>query len=400
MEIQTEYGQLFFDQADVFIIAIGSNEVVVDINKKAIQILGYSKEEVVGKNWFDNFVPQENRENIKHLFHDMLNGSLRHVHYEHSFVTKQREEKIFNFHNTLVSDEKGNTIGTLSSGEDVTERRQKEKALTKVENRLQTAIDSMIEGYQILDYDWRYIYLNDAAAKQGRKPKQELLGFTMMQAYPGIDKTPLFNHLRSCMANRVPYQIDNEFTFPDGSTGWFQLRIEPVPEGILILSMDITKSKEIESELNKYRNRLEEVIAERTAECAKTNEKLKLEIQEHKKTEDGLNLRAAILDNAKEAIFLVNTKGDFAYANETASKLYGYSLDEFLNKNISALLQTQDVPSLKGLLSHVAEKGLTNLEMIHLRKDGTQMPVKLYSNVVKTVHGQFIVFLIHRLNLR
>jgi PAS domain S-box-containing protein len=400
MEKQPMYGQLFFDQADVFMIAIGSNEVVVEVNKKACKILGYSAEEVKGKKWFDNFVPKESRENVRRLFHDMLSGNLRHVHYEHSFVTKQGEEKTFNFHNTLVSDEKGNTVGTLSSGEDVTVRRQKEKVLKKVESRLQTAIDSMIEGYQIIDYDWRYVYLNEAAAKQGRKPKQELLGYTMMQAYPGIDKTPLFNHLRSCMANRVPHQIDNEFLFPDGSTGWFQLRIEPVPEGILILSMDITRSKEFESELNKYRDRLEEVIAERTAECAKTNEKLLMEIQDHKKTKEGLNLRAAILDNAREAIFLVNTKGYFAYANETASKFYGYNLDEFLNKNISALLPTQDEPSVKALLIHVAEKGQTSLEMIHLRKDGTQMPVKLYSNVVKTVHGQFIVFLIHRLNYR
>jgi PAS domain S-box-containing protein len=400
METQNELAQHFFDQADVFMIAINANEVVVDINKKACQTIGYSKEEVVGKNWFDNFVPKEDKEKVKRLFHDMLDGELRHVHLEHSFVTKGGEEKIFNFHNTLVSDEKGVSVGTLSSGEDVTARRQKEATLKTVENRLQTAIDSMVEGYQIIDYDWRYVYLNEAAVKQGRKPKEELLGCTMMQAYPGIDKTPLFNHLRSCMVNRVPHQIDNEFTFSNGSKGWFQLRIEPVPEGILILSTDITRNREIELELNRYRDRLEEVVAERTAECAKTNEKLLMEIQEHKKTEEGLKLRAVILDNTMESIFLVNIKGDFAYANETASKVYGYSLDEFLNKNISALLPPQDAPSLKGLLSHIAEKGQTSLEMVHLRKDGTQMPVKLNSNLVKTMHGQFIVFVIHRLNYR
>ena len=134
----------------------------------------------------------------------------------------------------------------------------------------------MLEGCQIIDYDWRYVYVNEAVAKQGRKTKEELLGYTMMQAYPGIDKTELFNHLRNCMTNRVPHQIDNEFTFHDGSKGWFELRIEPVPEGILILSVDITKNKEIEAELNKYRNRLEEVVAERTAECSKSKQTINL----------------------------------------------------------------------------------------------------------------------------
>ena len=75
------------------------------------------------------------------------------------------------------------------------------------------------------------------------KPKGELLGYTMMQVYPGIDKTEMFSHLRNCMINRIQHQLDNEFTFPDGSKGWFELHINPVPEGILILSIDITNEK-------------------------------------------------------------------------------------------------------------------------------------------------------------
>ncbi len=101
----------------------------------------------------------------------------------------------------------------------------------------------MIEGCQIIDFDWRYLYVNEAAAKQGRKKKQELLGYTMMQVYPDIDRTKMFSNLRDCMTNRVPLQMDNEFTFADGSKAWFELHMEPVPEGVLILSMDITKNK-------------------------------------------------------------------------------------------------------------------------------------------------------------
>jgi PAS domain S-box-containing protein len=196
------------------------------------------------------------------------------------------------------------------------------------------------------------------------------------------------------MTNRVHHQLDNEFTFPDGSKGWFELHIEPVPEGILILSMDITKSKETEAELNKYRHRLEHVVAQRTAECAKANEKLSREIQEHQKTEEGLKLRATILDNAGEAIFLINDKGDFHYANEAASKAYGYNLDEFLNINIRLLLPQDDASSVDSFLRHIVEKGETHLEMIHLRKNRTPMRIKLYANLVKTLHGQFIVVVI------
>jgi PAS domain S-box-containing protein len=398
METNNNLTQSFFDQTAVFMIVINRNEVVVDINKKACEVLGYSSNEIKGKNLFENFVPTAKKLEIKRLFHDALNGSLHHLHLEFPLITKRGQERTFNFHNIIVNDEKGNAIGILSSADDVTERKPMEKSLKAVENRLQISLDFMIEGCQIIDYDWRYLYVNEAVAKQGRKTKSELLGFTMMQVYPGIDRTEMFSHIRNCMINRVSHQLDNEFTFPDGSKGWFDLHINPVPEGILILSIDITKNKEIESELNSYRYRLEHVVAERTAEHAKAIEELKREIQEHRKTEEGLKLRATILDHTGEAIFLINEKGNFEYANEAATKVYGYELDEFLNINIRSLLPLKDASSVDLLIKHIVEKGETNLEMIHLRKNKSSMQVKLYSNLVKTKRGQFIVIVVRQSN--
>ncbi len=79
--------QNFFEKVDAFMVAIGSDEVVVDINDVAAKILGYSKEAIVGKNWFDSFVPQDKRAEGKRQFHDMLSSSLRHVHSQHSILT-------------------------------------------------------------------------------------------------------------------------------------------------------------------------------------------------------------------------------------------------------------------------------------------------------------------------
>ena len=398
MDIQNNFAQWFFECADAFMIAIGSDEVVTDVNRKACEILGYSRDEIRGKNWFDNFLPKAKREEAKRFFHEMLSGTLRHIHSDYSVITKQGEERIFSFHNILVSDKKGNIIGTLSSGDDVTKLRRKEKVLKEAENRLQISLDFMIEGCQIIDYDWRYVYVNKAVVKQGHKTKEELLGHSMMQVYPGIDRTEMFSHIRNCMSNRVPHQMENEFTFPDGSKGWFELHIDPVPDGVLILSIDITKEKKIEAELNEYRSRLEAVVAQRTAECAMANEELSREIQEHQKMEEGLKLRAMILDNAREAIFLVNTKGDLAYANEATLKAYGYSLDEFLNMNIRSLLQPQDVPSIESLLRNIVEKGLISPEMVHVRKDKSLMSVKAHFSLAKTLHGRFIVVVVREIS--
>jgi signal transduction histidine kinase len=69
----------------------------------------------------------------------------------------------------------------------------------------------------------------------------------MMEAYPGIDQTAMFAVLRRSMEQRVHGQLENEFIFPDGSKGWFDLRFEPVPEGMFILSLEITARKAAEA---------------------------------------------------------------------------------------------------------------------------------------------------------
>jgi len=71
----------------------------------------------------------------------------------------------------------------------------------------------------------------------------ELLGHTMMDMYPGIENTELFDILRRCMQARSAHHMENEFTYPDGSQGWFELSIQPMPEGLFILSNDVTERK-------------------------------------------------------------------------------------------------------------------------------------------------------------
>jgi PAS domain S-box-containing protein len=105
------------------------------------------------------------------------------------------------------------------------------------------ALDSLQEGFQIIGYDWHYVYVNPAAARHGRRPAEELIGYSIFEEYPGIDQTLIFERLRHSMEARVPQVFEAEFTFPDGSTRWFELRVQPAPAGICVYSSDIDQRK-------------------------------------------------------------------------------------------------------------------------------------------------------------
>ncbi len=112
-----------------------------------------------------------------------------------------------------------------------------------IERKLEAIFDNMVEGCQIIGFDYRYLYLNKAIIKQGRKTKKQLMGNTMMECYPGIEKTEVFANIKTCMEKRLHINMESEFEFPDGNKGWFELRMEPVPDGTLIFSVDITGRK-------------------------------------------------------------------------------------------------------------------------------------------------------------
>jgi PAS domain S-box-containing protein len=113
------------------------------------------------------------------------------------------------------------------------------------EERYRATLDNILEGCQLLGFDWRYLYLNPAAARHNRRPNHELLGRKMTEAWPEIERTKVFALLRRCMEERIPLSEEIEFVFPDRSRGWFDVRCQPVPEGIFALSIDVTERRQL-----------------------------------------------------------------------------------------------------------------------------------------------------------
>ncbi len=200
--------------------------------------------------------------------------------------------------------------------------------------QLENILDSLLEGFQIIGFDWRYLYVNDAAAKHGHTTKEKMRGKTMMETYPGIEKTHMFSMLQKCKEERTSALLENEFTFPDGSKGWFELRMEPVPDGISILSVEITERK-------------------------KELEKIK-EISERYQT---------LFDRSMDCVYLHNLEGRFIDANRAALDLLGYNIEEIASLNFTSLLSPDQIPKALGVMEEIKNVGFQkDLSEYRLRK--------------------------------
>ena len=118
------------DIAGVMFVAIDAKGEVILVNQKGGAVLGYEQKEIIGKNWFDNFLPDNIKAQTKTGFNRLMAGEFEPIeYYENAVVTKFGEERIIAWHNTILTDDEGNIVGTLSSGEDITNQKRAEMAL-------------------------------------------------------------------------------------------------------------------------------------------------------------------------------------------------------------------------------------------------------------------------------
>ena len=122
--------QTYLDLAGVIFVEIGHDQQVKRINKRGCEILGYPEHLIIGKNWFDCFIPNDRKEKtLSHFLELISDGNQPNNTIEDVVFTEAGEERIIEWHNTVLKDDDGRILGTLSSGQDITERKKYEDAL-------------------------------------------------------------------------------------------------------------------------------------------------------------------------------------------------------------------------------------------------------------------------------
>ena len=181
----------YLNLADVIILVLGSDQRIHLINQKGCEILGYNESQVLGKNWFDYFVPERLREGIRQVFFQIVSGETERVEFfENPVLTSSGEERVIAWRNAVLRDDKGKIVEILSTGEDVTARRQTEEALKNSEATLRAILDTCVDGIITVNEQGSILSFNPAAVRIfGHKPEEVIgrdVNMLMPDPYQGL----------------------------------------------------------------------------------------------------------------------------------------------------------------------------------------------------------------------
>ncbi len=164
--------QKYLAIAGVMLIALNSKGQITLLNQKGCEILGYSEDEVLFKDWFSMMVPEDYQEITRNAFHLLMQGKGESVtKFENTVITKSGEIRLISWQNEVLRDKEGNITGTLSSGEDITERKRILDALRTERNRYQILFETAPIAIAVTTDDGEFVDANWSF--------QELLGYTL-----------------------------------------------------------------------------------------------------------------------------------------------------------------------------------------------------------------------------
>ncbi|WP_455207401.1 PAS domain S-box protein [Kaarinaea lacus] len=130
--------QRYLDTVEAIIVSLDHDGRVTLINRKGCEILGYTEQELLGKNWFSKCLPQPDGLDLVYpVFSEIMNGNLDAAEYYENFVlTRNGTRRLIAWHNSYLRDDAGHIVGTLSAGEDITDRMHVEEQARRHEAEL------------------------------------------------------------------------------------------------------------------------------------------------------------------------------------------------------------------------------------------------------------------------
>jgi PAS domain S-box-containing protein len=276
LKAERDRAENYLNIAEVIFIALDTYARITLINRKGYEILDYEEDELIGKDWIKTFLRPEDYERVIDFNNKIIAGKIEPLEYYESYIlTKKGEERNIAWHTAVLKNDEGYIIGTLSSGEDITDRRRAEEALKEGEEKYRNLVERANAGITIIQ-DGTVRYANPALTKLWGGSVEEIVGRPFTDFIDPDEIPNVIERYQLRMANKNVSPIyetilrhrNGTKIFVELNAGLITFQETPAD---LVIVQNITERKWAAEEVKKARDELEIRVRERTAELEAKN---------------------------------------------------------------------------------------------------------------------------------
>lgn len=348
---ERDFSERLIQTAPVIILTLNKQGKIINFNNYMESLTGYTLDEVQGEEWFEYFIPEQDREKIRTLFF----GAIDNIETDgnrNPILTKNGEQLLVEWYDKTIKDENNNTIGLLSIGMDITQTHKTEEEL-KLFRLLLDHSDDMIE---VIDPET--LLLIDA-----NETKCKMLGYTKEE-----------------LLNKYIYEIDTRLSPEFANT----IETELEKEGhINFESVHMRKDgSTIPVDINATLIKLDKPyilsIARDITEKIKSQEALK----------NSEEMFHSITSSAQDAIIMMDDKGLVSYWNHAAEKMFDYKMQDIVGKSLHKLIAPERfLDAHEKAFKEFIKTGKggaigKTVELAAIRKSGEEFPIELSLSAV------------------
>jgi PAS domain S-box-containing protein len=363
---EKEWVETYLHIAGVILVVLEADQRVSLINKKGCEILGYTREEIVGKNWFDVFVPGWDRDRVKAGFAKLIAGEIEPIEYfENPVLSKNGEERTIAWRNTVFRNKQGHIMATLSSGEDITERKRAETALRESEERYRQITEAITDYIFTvhIEHGRPVGTLHGPACKAVTGYTSEEFHsdpFLWIRMVHEEDRDVVREQASRILWAHDPQPIEHRIIRKDGNVRW----VNNTP----VLYYDA------HGNLTSYDGLIRDITERR-----KVEEALKESEARHR----------TVLEANPDPVVVYDMEGRVIYVNPAFTRVFGWTSEERLGQKMDLAVPEENWPETKMMINKVLlGENFYGFETQRCTKDGDVIPVSISAAIYRDKDGR------------